>query len=127
MVKFTYLPDDRIAAITEVFSAFNEPSIPIPEEITELTGITDEMVSGHRIDPDVVASFASDAVLRHSPQCELRPKVCGAILASVREEALGLFSDGSRVAKARIPRVSPRLSIGQRWSLPSGASSHRRL
>ncbi|MGX9427928.1 MULTISPECIES: exonuclease domain-containing protein [Bradyrhizobium] len=27
MVKFTYLPDDRIAAITEVFSAFNEPSI----------------------------------------------------------------------------------------------------
>lgn len=25
MVKFTYLPDDRIARITEVFSSFNEP------------------------------------------------------------------------------------------------------
>jgi DNA polymerase III subunit epsilon len=37
MVNFTYLPHDRIAAITDVFSSFNEPSIPIPEEIIELT------------------------------------------------------------------------------------------
>jgi DNA polymerase-3 subunit epsilon len=54
MVKFDYLPDDRIARVTEVFSSFNEPSNPIPAEIIELTGITDEMVSGHRIDPDNV-------------------------------------------------------------------------
>ena len=63
MVKFEYLPDDRIAKITGVFSSFNEPSNPIPAEITELTGITDEMVSGHRIDPDAVSAFASDAVI----------------------------------------------------------------
>jgi DNA polymerase-3 subunit epsilon len=25
MVKFTYLPDDRIARITDIFSSFNEP------------------------------------------------------------------------------------------------------
>src|SRR6201981_1404821 len=43
MVKFTYLPDDRIATVTGVFSSFNEPSIPIPEEVVELTQITDEM------------------------------------------------------------------------------------
>jgi DNA polymerase-3 subunit epsilon len=42
MVKFDYLPDDRIARVTDVFSSFNEPSNPIPNEITELTGITDE-------------------------------------------------------------------------------------
>ncbi len=63
MVKFDYLPDDRIARVTGVFSSFNEPSAPIPAEITELTGITDEMVSGHRIDPDAVSAFASDAVI----------------------------------------------------------------
>jgi DNA polymerase-3 subunit epsilon len=43
-----------------VFSAFNEPSIPIPEEVVELTHITDEMVAGHRIDPDAVAAFVSE-------------------------------------------------------------------
>ena len=63
MVKFTYLPDDRIARITDVFSSFNEPENPIPAEITELTGITDEMVLGHRINPDAVTAFASDAVI----------------------------------------------------------------
>jgi DNA polymerase-3 subunit epsilon len=55
MVKFDYLPDDRIARVTDVFSSFNEPSNPIPNEITELTGITDEMVSGYQIDPAAVA------------------------------------------------------------------------
>jgi DNA polymerase-3 subunit epsilon len=63
MVKFEYLPDDRIAKITEIFSSFNEPSNPIPAEITELTGITDEMVTGHQIDPDAAWAFASDAVI----------------------------------------------------------------
>src|SRR5205814_1219262 len=87
MIKFTYLPDDRIAAITGIFTSFHEPSIPIPEEIVELTGITDQMVSGHRIDPDAVASFITDAVLviahnatfdrkfaeRYWPQFERKP------------------------------------------------------
>lgn len=63
MVKFDYLPDDRIARITDVFSSFNEPQNPVPVEITELTGITDEMVLGHHIDPNAVSAFASDAVI----------------------------------------------------------------
>jgi DNA polymerase-3 subunit epsilon len=63
MVKFDYLPDDRIARITGIFSSFNEPENPIPDEITELTGITNEMVLGHRIDPEAVSAFASDAMI----------------------------------------------------------------
>ena len=63
MVKFDYLPDGTITRIAELFSAFNEPSRPIPAEIVELTGITDAMVAGHRIDDDAVAAFADNAVI----------------------------------------------------------------
>lgn len=63
MIKFDYLPDGNITRVTDIFTAFNEPSRPIPPEITELTGITDEIVAGHRIDPDAVADFAEDAVI----------------------------------------------------------------
>jgi DNA polymerase-3 subunit epsilon len=63
MVKFDYLPDGQIAGVKDTFSAFNEPSIPIPVEITALTGITDDMVAGHRIDEASVTAFADDAVI----------------------------------------------------------------
>src|ERR1700752_3152484 len=63
MVKFDYLPDGRIAGIKDVFSSFNEPSDAIPAEVTALTGITNDMVAGHRIDEAAVSSFADDAVI----------------------------------------------------------------
>ena len=63
MVKFDYLPDGRIAGLRDVFSSFNEPSDPIPPEVTALTGITNDMVAGHRIDEAAVSSFADDAVI----------------------------------------------------------------
>jgi DNA polymerase III subunit epsilon len=63
MVKFDYLPDGRIAGPRGIFSSFNEPSEPIPLEVTALTGITNEMVAGHRIDEAAVSSFVDDAVI----------------------------------------------------------------
>jgi DNA polymerase III subunit epsilon len=63
MVRFDYLPDSRIIGVRDTFSAFNEPSIPIPPEITALTGISDEMVAGHRIDEAAVNAFVDDAVI----------------------------------------------------------------
>ncbi|MCC8936716.1 3'-5' exonuclease [Bradyrhizobium sp. Arg68] len=63
MVKFTYLADGRIARVVDTFSCFNQPSIAIPPEITALTGITDEMVAGHRLEDDRINQFASDAVV----------------------------------------------------------------
>jgi len=63
MVKFDYLPDGRIAGIRDVFSSFNEPLEPIPPDVIALTGITNEMVAGHRIDEAVVSSFADEAVI----------------------------------------------------------------
>lgn len=61
MIKFDYLPDGRIAGLRDTFSAFNEPTVPISAEITDLTGITDEMVAGHRIDEAAVTAFVDDA------------------------------------------------------------------
>jgi DNA polymerase III subunit epsilon len=63
MVKFDYLPDGRIVGIRDIFSSFNEPLEPIPPDVIALTGITNEMVAGHRIDEAAVSSFANDAVI----------------------------------------------------------------
>jgi DNA polymerase-3 subunit epsilon len=63
MVKFDYLPDGRIAGLRDVLSSFNEPSTPIAPEVTALTGITNEMVAGQRVDEEAVSSFADDAVI----------------------------------------------------------------
>ncbi|MGF6313149.1 DNA polymerase III epsilon subunit-like protein [Bradyrhizobium sp. i1.8.4] len=37
MVKFDYLSDGRVAGVRDTFSTFNEPSVPIPFEVTALT------------------------------------------------------------------------------------------
>lgn len=63
MVKFEYLPDGRITRVIDTFTSFNEPSGPIPAEITELTGITDDLVRGHTLDESLVSAFAADAVV----------------------------------------------------------------
>ena len=63
MVKFDYWPDGRIACVRDTFSGFNEPSAPIPAEITALTGITDAMVAGHKINNAAVTAFVDDAAI----------------------------------------------------------------
>ena len=47
----------------DAFSAFNEPTKPIPDDIKAITGISDEMVAGHRIDEAAVNAFVDDAVI----------------------------------------------------------------
>ncbi len=63
MIAFNYGVDGRIFEIGESFQCFQEPSAPIPQEITKLTGITDAMVAGQRIDAGQVAAFANGAAL----------------------------------------------------------------
>jgi DNA polymerase III subunit epsilon len=61
MVKFRYGGNAEITGVTAVFQAFNEPSKLLAPEITRLTGITDAMVAGRRIDPAAVEAFVADA------------------------------------------------------------------
>lgn len=60
-VRFRYSNSDEITGIADTFQSFNEPSAPITPEITELTGITDAMVAGHKIDAVTLERFVSDA------------------------------------------------------------------
>lgn len=68
MVKFGYSNSDQVTGVTGIFQAFNEPSRPIPENIIELTNITNEMVAGHRIDDAALENFVADAniVIAHN-------------------------------------------------------------
>src|SRR5262245_11400184 len=63
MVKFTYLPQGQVVQVVDTFVSLNEPIKEISAEISDLTGITPEMVVGHRVDGAAVAKFVSDAVV----------------------------------------------------------------
>lgn len=63
MVPFRFTRDGTVVRVLPAFNKLREPSIPIPAEVTEITGITKEMVVGCAIDPDEVTAFAKDADL----------------------------------------------------------------
>jgi DNA polymerase-3 subunit epsilon len=67
MVKFRY-SNDQISGVAGTFESFNQPSTPIPTNIIELTGITNEMVAGCRIDGAAIMDFVADAniVIAHN-------------------------------------------------------------
>ena len=70
MVKFEYTQDGRIFRLLDEFSGYQDPYIPIPVEITKLTGITDSMVKGHRINVEEVDSYLNnvDIIIAHNAQ-----------------------------------------------------------
>lgn len=62
MVSFEYSPETgNIYRVLDVFDEYADPGIPIPAEITELTGITNEMVAGKRIDVERVRQIVGQA------------------------------------------------------------------
>jgi DNA polymerase-3 subunit epsilon len=64
MVPFSFDPQTgRIFNVSESYTSFEDPGIPIPPEITRLTGIADSDVAGKRIDDELVAKVLGDAVL----------------------------------------------------------------
>jgi DNA polymerase-3 subunit epsilon len=58
MVCFEFVPaTGEIVWITDVYDSLEDPGRPIPPESTQIHGITDEMVAGHRIDDEAVAEM----------------------------------------------------------------------
>ena len=77
MVPFEFDMDGRIYSLLPEYNELNDPGISIPEVITQITGITDEMVNGHSIHLDKVKNLLADAdiVIAHNasfdrPFCE---------------------------------------------------------
>jgi DNA polymerase-3 subunit epsilon len=77
MVPFEFDDNGRIYRIHPEYNELNDPGILIPEFITQLTGITNEMVKGHSINLDIVKNILTDAeiVIAHNasfdrPFCE---------------------------------------------------------
>lgn len=63
MVPFRYSLDGMIVEVGEPFDRLREPAAPVPPTITTLTGITDAMVAGQKIDPEEVTQFALSAAV----------------------------------------------------------------
>lgn len=63
MVPFRYSIEGIIVDVGEPFDRLREPSTSIPPMIAALTGITDTMVAGQRIDPEEVTQFALSAAV----------------------------------------------------------------
>lgn len=88
----------------ETFEGFEDPGMPIPAIAREVTGITDEMVRGHRLDDGRVEAMvaAADLVVAHNagfdrpfvearfPGFALKPWACS--LADIDWKALGAES-----------------------------------
>lgn len=77
LVAFTFDEEGRIGDVTGVYGGLQQPSKSIPPEITKLTGITDELVAGKRIDMQVLESHIgpADLIIAHNarfdrPFCE---------------------------------------------------------
>jgi len=74
MLKFRYSNCGEVSGVTGIFQALNQPSAPIWAEIVGLTGITDEMVAGQKIENAALERFVTDAniIIAHNSAFDRR-------------------------------------------------------
>ena len=77
LVAFSFNEQGDVGDVFGVYSGLQQPMNPIPPEITQLTGITDEMVAGQVLDIGAVRAIVepADLVIAHNaafdrPFCE---------------------------------------------------------
>lgn len=74
MTPFEYGPDGRIYGVDECITFIEDPGVPIPPAVTELTGIRQEDVTGRRIEDDRVDELleATTLVVAHNAAFDRR-------------------------------------------------------
>jgi DNA polymerase-3 subunit epsilon len=80
----------RIYKILGSWEWFEDPCFSIPPEITTITGITDAMVAGHRIERSWRQRLATSGGARHRPQRGFRPPLPRKTGFRVLSETLGV-------------------------------------
>jgi len=77
VIAFTFDAAGNLGDVTGLYGGLQQPSVPIPPDITKLTGITDDMVAGHFIDMDALRELIepADLIIAHNaafdrPFCE---------------------------------------------------------
>lgn len=102
VTPFEYCVDGRIVSVGQPLHQFNEPKDAIPSEITAITGLTDEIVAGHRLDISAIEAFVERAnillahnsafdrpfVERISPVFASKPWACTMCDVSWKEEGI---------------------------------------
>ena len=63
LVPFEFNKAGQIFKVLPAYNAFQDPGIPIPEVITRITGITDDMVKGQSLDLDEIRNLLNDAAI----------------------------------------------------------------
>lgn len=63
LLSFSFSNEDGILSVLDSYNELNEPSKPIPEEITKITGITNDDVRGKRIDWYLISELLSKSHL----------------------------------------------------------------
>lgn len=63
MVPFEFDKNGNIYRLLPEYNGLQQPSLPIPEIITQITGITDDMVKGQSLDLEKVSAMLSQAVI----------------------------------------------------------------
>lgn len=68
MIPFEYSQSGKIYRVLPDYTSYQDPGIPLPNIITKVTGITDDMVTGHSIDLEQVKKLLSTAsiVIAHN-------------------------------------------------------------
>lgn len=89
MVLFEFDSFGNIYRVLPAYNAFQDPGEPIPELITRITGITDEMVKGQSIDLQQVAKLIADAVIVIAHNARFDRPFCENLLDDFKEISWG--------------------------------------
>lgn len=60
LLKLDYSPSQNKLRLVETLRNLEDPGFPLPEIITRVTGLQDEMLKGQQFDDELIADFLSD-------------------------------------------------------------------